>query len=133
LNQKGDVQPIGGVNEKIEGFFDVCRSRGLTGKQGVVIPIQNVKDLMLREDVVQAVEDGKFHIWAIERVEEGIEILTGIKAGKQTGKNYEANTMFGLVEKKIKDLYAKSKPKSGRAERSKIKAKRAKSRTKKKK
>ena len=133
LNQKGDVQPIGGVNEKIEGFFDVCRSRGLTGKQGVVIPIQNVKDLMLREDVVQAVEDGKFHIWAIERVEDGIEILTGIKAGKQTGKNYEANTMFGLVEKKIKDLYAKSKPKSGRAERSKIKAKRAKSRTKKKK
>ncbi len=133
LNQKGDVQPIGGVNEKIEGFFDVCRSRGLTGKQGVVIPIQNVKDLMLREDVVQAVADGKFHIWAIERVEEGIEILTGIKAGKQTGKNYEANTMFGLVEKKIKDLYAKSKPKSGRAERSKIKTKRAKSRTKKKK
>ena len=133
LNQKGDVQPIGGVNEKIEGFFDVCHSRGLTGKQGVIIPIQNVKDLMLREDVVQAVEDKKFHIWAIERVEEGIEILTGIKAGKHTGKNYEANTMFGLVEKEIKDLYAKSKPKSGRSEGRKIKAKQAKSRTKKKK
>jgi ATP-dependent Lon protease len=133
LNQKGDVQPIGGVNEKIEGFFDVCRSRGLTGKQGVVIPIQNVKDLMLREDVVQAVEDRKFHIWSIERVEEGIEILTGIKAGERTGKNYEANTMFGLVEKKIKDLYAKSKPKSDHMERGKSKAKQAKSRTKKKK
>jgi lon-related putative ATP-dependent protease len=133
LNQKGDVQPIGGVNEKIEGFFDVCRSRGLTGKQGVVIPVQNVKDLMLREDVVQAVEDKRFHIWSIERVEEGVEILTGIKAGKHTGKNYEANTMFGLVEKKIKDLYAKSKPKSSRAERSKTRVRRAKSRTKKKK
>ena len=133
LNQKGDVQPIGGVNEKIEGFFDVCRSRGLTGKQGVVIPVQNVKDLMLREDVVQAVEDKRFHIWSIERVEEGVEILTGIKAGKHTGKNYEANTLFGLVEKKIKDLYAKSKPKSSRAERSKTRVRRAKSRTKKKK
>jgi lon-related putative ATP-dependent protease len=133
LNQKGDVQPIGGVNEKIEGFFDVCRSRGLTGKQGVVIPVQNVKDLMLREDVVQAIVDRQFHIWAIERVEEGIEILTGIKAGKHTGKYYEANTMFGLVEKRIKDLYAKSKPKSSRAERSKTRVRRAKSRTKKKK
>jgi lon-related putative ATP-dependent protease len=132
LNQKGDVQPIGGVNEKIEGFFDVCNTQGLTGKQGVIIPVQNVKDLMLREDVVNAVKDRKFHIWAIERVEEGIELLTGIKAGKRSGKSYDANTMFGLVEKKIKELYAKSKPKSGRSEKSKPGIKRAKSRTKKK-
>lgn len=133
LNQKGDVQPIGGVNEKTEGFFDVCKSKGLTGKQGVIIPYQNVKDLMLREDVVQAVKDGKFHILPIKRVEEGIEILTGIKAGKYTGKNHEANTIFGLVEKEIKDLYVKSKPKPDHLDKSKSKLKRTKPRTKKKK
>ncbi len=133
LNQKGDVQPIGGVNEKTEGFFDVCNSKGLNGKQGVIIPIQNVKDLMLREDVVKAVKDGKFHIWAITRVEEGIEILTGIKAGKLKGKNFEAHTVFGLVEKRIKELYAKSKPKSNSAEKRKTRTKRTKTRTKKKK
>lgn len=112
LNQKGDVQPIGGVNEKIEGFYDVCKSKGLTMKQGVIIPIQNVKDLMLRDEVVKAVSEGKFHIWAIKRVEEGIEILTGVKAGKRTAKGYEANSVFGLVDKKIKEMYAKSKPKA---------------------
>ena len=110
LNQKGDVQPIGGVNEKIEGFFDVCKSRKLTGKQGAIIPIQNVRDLMLRDEVLEAVKNKKFHIWAIERVEEGIEILTGVKAGVLKGKNYEPGTVFGLVEKKIKELFAKSKP-----------------------
>ena len=110
LNQKGDVQPIGGVNEKIEGFFDVCKARGLTKKQGVIIPIQNIQELMLREDIIQSVEEGKFHIYAIERVEEGIEILTGVKAGKRNVKGiYEQNSVFDLVEKKIKELYAKSK------------------------
>lgn len=110
LNQKGDVQPIGGVNEKIEGFFDVCRGRGLTGKQGVIIPVQNVNELMLREDLIEAVHNKLFHIYAIERVEEGIEILTGVKVGKRNLKGeYEPNTVFDLVEKKIKDLYAKSK------------------------
>ncbi len=133
LNQKGDVQPIGGVNEKTEGFFDVCKSKGLTGDQGVIIPYQNVKDLMLREDVVEAVKHGKFRIWPIKRVEEGIEILTGIKAGKYTGKTYEANTIFGLVEKEIKELYIKSKPKLDHSDKSKSKSKRTKSRTKKKK
>ncbi len=110
LNQKGDVQPIGGVNEKIEGFFDVCKQRGLTKKQGVIIPIQNINELMLREEVIDAVTKGKFHIYSIERVEEGIEILTGVKAGKRDEKGiYEENSVFDLVEKKIKDLYAKSK------------------------
>jgi ATP-dependent Lon protease len=109
LNQKGDVQPIGGINEKIEGFFDLCRKRGLTKKQGVVIPIQNVQELMLKEEVVEAVKKGGFHIYAISQVEEGIELLTGVPAGKKTGKGYPAGTVFYLVEKKIKDLYAKSR------------------------
>ena len=110
LNQKGDVQPIGGVNEKVEGFYDVCKARGLNKKQGVIIPIQNVKELMLRDDVIEAVRKNNFHIYTIERVEEGIEILTGVKAGKRiVNGNYEPNTVFDLVEKKIKDLYAKSK------------------------
>ncbi len=110
LNQKGDVQPIGGVNEKVEGFYDVCKARGLNKKQGVIIPIQNVKELMLRDDVIEAVRKNNFHIYTIERVEEGIEILTGVKAGKRmVNGDYEPNTVFDLVEKKIKDLYAKSK------------------------
>lgn len=110
LNQKGDVQPIGGVNEKIEGFYDVCKARGLNKKQGVIIPVQNIKDLMLRDDVIEAVRKKEFYIYTIERVEEGIEILTGVKAGKRIARgNYEANTVFDLVEKKIIDLYTKSK------------------------
>ena len=82
INQFGEIQPIGGANEKIEGFFDVCNHRGLTGDQGVIIPRTNVSSLMLREDVLQAVDEGKFHIWAIDTVDDGIEILTGIPAGK---------------------------------------------------
>jgi len=110
LNQKGDVQPIGGVNEKIEGFFDVCKNRGLNKKQGVIIPIQNVKELMLREDLIDAVSKGLFHVFAIERVEQGIEILTGVKVGKRDSRGiYEENSVFDLVEKRIKDLYSKSK------------------------
>ena len=81
INQFGEIQPIGGVNEKIEGFFDVCVQRGLTGKHGVIIPRTNVKDLMLREDILKAVDSGMFHVWAIDTVDDGIEILTGIKAG----------------------------------------------------
>ncbi|MBZ0199747.1 MAG: AAA family ATPase [Ignavibacteriaceae bacterium] len=109
LNQKGDVQPIGGVNEKIEGFYDVCKFQGLNKKQGVVIPIQNVKDLMLREDIVESVKKGEFNIYPIERVEQGIEILTGVKAGKRINNKYETNSVFNLVEKKIKELYQKGK------------------------
>jgi lon-related putative ATP-dependent protease len=81
VNQHGEIQPIGGVNLKIEGFFDVCKARELTGKQGVLIPHQNVKDLMLRHDVVEAVEKGLFHIYEVKHVDEGIELLTGIPAG----------------------------------------------------
>ncbi|MFO7525572.1 MAG: AAA family ATPase [Ignavibacteriaceae bacterium] len=109
LNQKGDVQPIGGVNEKIEGFYDICKLIGSSKTQGVIIPIQNVKDLMLRDDVVRAVRKKEFHIYAISRVEDGIEILTGVKAGRKSPKGYEPNTVFFRVENKIKELYARSR------------------------
>ncbi len=109
LNQKGDVQPIGGVNEKIEGFYDVCKLKGLKKGQGVIIPEQNVKELMLREDILESVKKGDFHIYPIKRVEEGIEILTCVKSGSKTDTGYEKNSLYNLVEKKIKELYEKSK------------------------
>jgi len=110
INQNGEIQPIGGVNQKIEGFFDVCRSRGLTGKQGVIIPYQNVEDLMLRKDVVAAVAEGKFHIYAIKTVDEGMEILTGVPAGerKEDG-SYPEGTVNYLVDQKLKELALKIK------------------------
>jgi lon-related putative ATP-dependent protease len=88
VNQHGEIQPIGGVNQKVEGFFDVCNARGLSGKQGVLIPHQNVKDLMLRHDVVEAVRNGQFHVYAISTIDQGIEILTGKPAGvrKSSGR-----------------------------------------------
>ena len=109
LNQKGEVQPIGGVNEKVEGFFDICKLNGLTGNQGVIIPQQNVVDLMLREDVIDAVRKNRFHIYPIVRVEDGIEILTGVKAGIKTVKGYETGSVFDRVEKKIQELYERSR------------------------
>jgi lon-related putative ATP-dependent protease len=109
LNQKGEVQPIGGVNEKIEGFYDICKLNGLTGNQGVIIPVQNVADLMLREDVVDAVRKNNFHVYPISRVEEGIEILTGVKAGIKNQKGYDEGTVFDRVEKKIHELFEKSR------------------------
>jgi len=84
VNQHGKIQPIGGVNQKVEGFYDVCHARGLTGRQGVLIPTQNVKDLMLRHDVVDAVRAGKFHLYAIDSIDQGIEMLTGRKAGTRS-------------------------------------------------
>ncbi len=111
VNQKGDIQPIGGVNEKIEGFFEICKSRKLTKKQGVIIPKQNVKDLMLRDEVVEAVKNKEFHIYAISAVEEAIEILTGVKAAELTKSGwYRANTVFGLVEKNLKEMRNRVKP-----------------------
>lgn len=102
VNQKGEIQPIGGVNLKIEGFYDVCRARGLTGRQGVIIPTQNVDDLMLREDVIEAVSKGEFQIWAITTVDEGIEILTGIKAGTMNaGGSFEPGTINRLVADRL--------------------------------
>ncbi len=105
VNQQGDIQPIGGVNEKIEGFFDVCRIQGLTGGQGVLIPIENVEDLMLRDDVIAAVGEGKFQIYPVSRIEEGIEILTGADAGERgaDGKFVE-NSVFGRVDHRLREL-----------------------------
>ena len=106
INQFGDIQPIGGVNEKIEGFFDVCQHRGLTGDQGVIIPRTNVSNLMLREDVVAAVRDGKFHIYAIDNVDDGIEILTGIKAGKINEKGeFPKGTVNYMVKQSLDNYY----------------------------
>ncbi len=105
VNQKGEVQPIGGVNLKIEGFFDVCRAKGLTGKQGVMIPALNIPDLMLRKDVVQAVSEGRFHIYPVTTIDEGISLLTGVPAGERDEKgNYPENTVNGLVDKNLRSL-----------------------------
>ena len=102
VNQNGQIQPIGGVNQKIEGFFDLCKVRGLTGDQGVVIPVQNVKNLMLRADVVEAVAAGKFQIFAVSTVDEGIEILTGHPAGERNGRGqYPEGTINYLVEQRL--------------------------------
>ncbi|MCX8117343.1 MAG: AAA family ATPase [Desulfobacterota bacterium] len=105
VNQKGEIQPIGGVNEKIEGFFDVCKAKGLTGRQGVMIPHLNVGDLMLRKDVVEAVREGKFHIYPVRTIDEGIEILTGVEAGErlENGK-FKEGTVNDLVDKKLAEL-----------------------------
>lgn len=104
VNQKGEIQPIGGVNQKIEGFFRNCESRGLIGTQGVLIPSQNTKDLMLRQEVVDAVRAGKFHIYAISTIDEGIEILTGMKAGKRRKSGeFEEGSFHSLVDKKLTD------------------------------
>jgi lon-related putative ATP-dependent protease len=107
VNQRGIIQPIGGVNEKIEGFYKICKIKGLTGKQGVLIPHQNVKNLMLDKTIVEAVKKGDFHIYAIETIQQGIEILTGIPAGDNDGGAYEKDSIFYLVDKKL-EKYAKS-------------------------
>lgn len=105
VNQKGQIQPIGGVNYKIEGFFDICNAKGLTGDQGVIIPHQNVKNLMLNSDVVDAVKSKKFHIYSIKDINEGIELFTGMEAGDR-GKdgNFKKNTFNYLVDNKLRDL-----------------------------
>ncbi len=105
VNQKGEVQAIGGVNEKIEGFFDCCRKAGLSGKQGVMIPESNVKDLMLRKDVVDAVAKGKFHVYAVTTIDEGVEILTDKKAGElKPDGTYPKGTVNALVNQKLAEL-----------------------------
>jgi lon-related putative ATP-dependent protease len=105
VNQKGEVQAIGGVNQKIEGFFDCCRHKGLSGDQGVMIPQSNVKDLMLRKDVVTAVKEGRFTIYRVKNIDEGIEILSGRPAGElQADGGYPEKTINFLVDQKLKEL-----------------------------
>ena len=105
VNQKGEVQAIGGVNEKIEGYFEVCKVKGLTGKQGVMIPESNVQNLMLKEEIVDTVKAGKFHIYSVKTIDEGIEVLTGMRAGAK-GKNdvFEEGTVNARVDKRFKEM-----------------------------
>jgi lon-related putative ATP-dependent protease len=130
VNQNGEVQAIGGVNQKIEGFYHCCLANKLTGKQGVIIPKSNLKDLMLRKDILQAVKEGKFHIYAVRTIDEGIEILTGKKAGKRKADGtYPKETINALVDAKLKELAEglkafgneDKKKKKGRTTRSKKK------------
>lgn len=103
VNQKGEIQPIGGVNDKIEGFYNVCKTKGLNGKHGVIIPIQNVMNLSLSDEVIESVKNKEFHIYAISTIEEGIEILTGVPAGrKDSSGNFPAGTINYLAYEKLK-------------------------------
>jgi lon-related putative ATP-dependent protease len=112
VNQKGEVQAIGGVNEKIEGFFEVCKAKGFTGKQGVMIPESNVQNLMLKEEIVDAVKAGKFHIYSVETIDDGIEILTGVKAGERRKDgtfekgtaNYRVNMRLAEMAEKLREF-----------------------------
>lgn len=116
VNQKGEIQPIGGVTEKIEGFYEVCKIKGMTGKQGVMIPAQNVKDLALNGEIVEAVRNGKFHIYYINSIDEGIELLTGTSAGVLDSNGfYPAKSVHGLVMAKLQtyhDVYSAEKRES---------------------
>lgn len=116
VNQKGEIQPIGGATRKIEGFFELCKLRGLTGEQGVIIPHQNIKNLMLNDEVVEAVKEGKFHIYAVKTIDEGIEILTGMKAGaKKEDGTYPPDTINYRVYNKLRK-FAKTVACFGREE-----------------
>jgi predicted ATP-dependent protease len=105
VNQKGEIQPIGGVNQKIEGFFKICRAKGLSGDQGVLIPHQNLRNLMLQEEVVEAVRQGQFHIYSARTIDEGIEILTGASAGeRQKDSTYPESTVSYFIDKRLKEM-----------------------------
>ena len=107
VNQKGEIQPIGGANEKIEGFFSLCKSRGLTGTQGVMIPSRNVENLVLDDEVIEAIKEGTFHIWAVSTLEEGVEILTDKKAGvwNPKTKKWTRGSLFAAVAKNFEDRF----------------------------
>jgi lon-related putative ATP-dependent protease len=111
VNQKGQVQAIGGVNEKIEGFYDVCKAKGLSGEQGVLIPEANVTNLMLKEEVVEAVGAGRFHVWSVSTIDEGIEILTGVPAGEELPDGtYPVGSVNYLVGRRLRDLAKALRP-----------------------
>ena len=105
VNQLGRIQPIGGVNQKIEGFFRLCRIKGLTGNQGVMIPRSNERNLMLQDEVIQAVQEGKFHLWSVETVNQGIELLTGMVAGERRDDgSFPEGTANFLVDKRLREM-----------------------------
>ena len=110
VNQKGEIQPIGGVNEKIEGFYQICKMRGFNKKHGVIIPIQNVRNLHLSDEIIESVKNGDFHIYAINTIDEGIELLTGVPAGKKNKDGtFPAGSINYLVYEKLKSYAEKSK------------------------
>lgn len=111
VNQKGEIQPIGGVTEKIEGFFEICKYQGLTGNQGVIIPYQNVANLALSDEIIDAVKDGLFHIYPVATIDEGIEILTGVSSGKykEETESYEKGSINYLVHQKLKHYAEKAR------------------------
>jgi predicted ATP-dependent protease len=109
------IQPIGGVNFKIEGFFAVCKSQGLTGHQGVMIPKANERHLMLNGEVMEAVAAGLFHVWSVETIEQGIEILTGMKAGERDKHGeFPKKTIFHLADKRLAEMAERMKEQEGR-------------------
>ncbi len=104
VNQKGEIQAVGGVTRKVEGFFEVCKAKGLTGEQGVILPEANVKNLMLKDEVIQAVKEGRFHLWSVRTVDEGIELLTGVPAGQQAPDGtYPEGTVHQRVDAKLRE------------------------------
>ena len=110
VNQTGEIQAIGGVNQKIEGFFRVCQAKGLNGDQGVMIPRKNVTNLMLHQEVVEAVKEGKFHIYAVSTIDEGLEVLTGVKGGKKRKDGtYPKDSINYKVDKQLKEMATKLK------------------------
>ena len=114
VNQRGEVQAIGGANQKIEGFFDVCRARGLTGDQGVLIPASNVRHLMLRQDVVEACAAGEFAVYAVESIDQGLEILTGVPAGEPDADGiYPEGTINRLAADRLADFADKARKMGG--------------------
>jgi predicted ATP-dependent protease len=118
VNQLGKIQPIGGVNEKIEGFYAVCKVKGFTGEQGVMIPKSNERNLMLKDEVIEAVKEGKFHVWSVQTIDEGIEILTGVPAGDlQPDGSYPEGTINFRVDKRLRDMVESMKRYAAAAER----------------
>ena len=117
IDQLGHIQPVGAVTEKIEGFFDTCRDLGLSGTQGVIIPRANAGDLMLREDVVAACREGRFSVYAVERVEEALTLLTGWEAGErdQDGR-YPSDSLLALAEQKAFEYWVMASASATRAE-----------------
>jgi lon-related putative ATP-dependent protease len=119
VNQKGEIQPIGGANYKIEGFFKACSLRGLTGRQGVMLPVQNIRNLNLADEVVDAVREGKFHIYPVTTIEEGIEILTGVPAGTaDENGEYPEDSVYGRVAKKLQEYNRLLQPRDEKEEKS---------------
>jgi predicted ATP-dependent protease len=109
INQKGDIQPVGGVNEKITGFFEVCKDRGLTGTQGVILPVQNMKDLMLRDEIIAAVRAKQFWIYPVSRLEQAVELLLGVPAGIRDDQGcFLPDTVYGKVQHNLTVLHQAS-------------------------